>query len=132
MCTPMYTTLGIRDLRSDLAAAVRRARSGERTVITDRGDPVAELGPPTAADPDGSRCWSTAARSSNRVGADRAGRPERSRCSREPVSTARSGRSADEPPRPRLNRCAVTVRRSSPPRSARRPVHGLRGGSELY
>jgi len=50
----MYTTLGIRDFRSDLAAAVRRARSGERTVITDRGDPVAELGPPTAADPDGS------------------------------------------------------------------------------
>ncbi|MGB1723704.1 MAG: type II toxin-antitoxin system Phd/YefM family antitoxin, partial [Ilumatobacteraceae bacterium] len=36
----MYTTLGIRDLRSDLAAAVRRARSGERTVITDRGDPT--------------------------------------------------------------------------------------------
>ena len=48
----MYTRIGIRDLRADLAAAIRRARSGERTVITDRGQPVAELGPPaTEAEP---------------------------------------------------------------------------------
>jgi prevent-host-death family protein len=42
----MYTQVGIRDLRADLAAAIRRARSGERTIVTDRGQPVAELGPP--------------------------------------------------------------------------------------
>ena len=42
----MYTRVGIRDLRADLAAAIRRARSGDRTIITDRGRPVAELGPP--------------------------------------------------------------------------------------
>ena len=37
--------LGIRDLRREVAAAVRRAGSGERIVITVDGRPVAQLGP---------------------------------------------------------------------------------------
>jgi prevent-host-death family protein len=37
--------LGIRELRSDLAAAVRRAGAGERIAITVDGRPVAQLGP---------------------------------------------------------------------------------------
>jgi prevent-host-death family protein len=49
--------LGIRELRNAAAAAVRRAGSGERIVITVDGRPVAQLGPldplgsaPTLAD----------------------------------------------------------------------------------
>jgi prevent-host-death family protein len=45
----MYTRLvdrtGIRDLRADAAAIVRRAGSGERVIITVAGRPVAQLGP---------------------------------------------------------------------------------------
>ena len=45
----MYTGLvdrtGIRDLRADAAAIVRRAGSGERVIITVAGRPVAQLGP---------------------------------------------------------------------------------------
>lgn len=41
----MREELGIRELRADLAAAVRRAGSGDRIVVTDRGRPVATLGP---------------------------------------------------------------------------------------
>jgi len=36
---------GIRGLRADLAATVRRAGAGERIVITVDGRPVAQLGP---------------------------------------------------------------------------------------
>ena len=49
----MYTHLarvGVRDLRANVAALVRRAASGERVVITSDGVPVAVLGPLT---PDG-------------------------------------------------------------------------------
>jgi antitoxin (DNA-binding transcriptional repressor) of toxin-antitoxin stability system len=41
----MSDRLGIRELRGDLAAAVRRAGGGERVVITVDGAPIAELGP---------------------------------------------------------------------------------------
>ena len=44
----MYTALdrvGIRDLRANVAALVRRAASGERVVITSDGVPVAVLAP---------------------------------------------------------------------------------------
>lgn len=44
--------LGIRELRADLPAVVRRARAGERTVITASGRPVAQLGPLDADAPD--------------------------------------------------------------------------------
>lgn len=37
--------LGIRDLRNQTAAAVRRAGAGERIIITVDGRPVAQLGP---------------------------------------------------------------------------------------
>jgi prevent-host-death family protein len=37
--------LGVRDLRNQTAAAVRRAGGGERIVITVDGRPVAQLGP---------------------------------------------------------------------------------------
>ncbi|MFM7252902.1 MAG: type II toxin-antitoxin system Phd/YefM family antitoxin [Ilumatobacteraceae bacterium] len=36
---------GIRELRADLAALVRRAGAGQRVVITIGGRPVAQLGP---------------------------------------------------------------------------------------
>jgi prevent-host-death family protein len=37
--------VGIRELRNQVAAVVRRAESGERIVITVDGRPVAQLGP---------------------------------------------------------------------------------------
>ena len=45
-------SLGIRELRANLAAAARRAGAGERVVITVDGEPVAQLGPvePTDAE----------------------------------------------------------------------------------
>lgn len=39
------TAIGIRELRAALAASVRRARAGERLVITIDGESVAQLGP---------------------------------------------------------------------------------------
>ena len=45
-------TTGVRDLRADLAGAVRRAAAGERTVITSHGRPVAQLAPLDEAAPD--------------------------------------------------------------------------------
>ncbi len=51
LCTHV-DTLGIRELRTDLAAAVQRARAGERTVVTSHGRPVAQLGPLDEAAPD--------------------------------------------------------------------------------
>jgi prevent-host-death family protein len=39
------STISVRVLRSELAAAVRRAAHGERTVITVNGRPSAQLGP---------------------------------------------------------------------------------------
>ena len=39
------TRLGIRDLRAQLTALVRRAGTGERVVVTIAGRPVAQLGP---------------------------------------------------------------------------------------
>jgi prevent-host-death family protein len=41
--------LGVRELRNQTAAAVRRAGAGERIVITVDGRPVAQLGPIEAA-----------------------------------------------------------------------------------
>lgn len=41
----MTSRLGTRELRASLAAALRRARAGERIVITESGRPVAQLGP---------------------------------------------------------------------------------------
>jgi len=38
-------TVGMKLLRDELAAYVARARAGERIIITDRGEEVAELAP---------------------------------------------------------------------------------------
>lgn len=47
-------TVGIRDLKSHLSDYLRRAREGERVVVTDRGRPVAVISPPAELplDPD--------------------------------------------------------------------------------
>ncbi|HPB46734.1 MAG: hypothetical protein M9952_13235 [Microthrixaceae bacterium] len=37
--------IGVRDLRADLSAHLRRAGAGERIVVTIDGTPVAQLGP---------------------------------------------------------------------------------------
>lgn len=37
--------IGVRELRNDIAAALRRAGSGERIVVTVDGVPTAQLGP---------------------------------------------------------------------------------------
>jgi len=41
--------VGVRELRSNLAAALRQAGAGERVVVTVDGRPVAQLGPVDAA-----------------------------------------------------------------------------------
>lgn len=46
---------GIRELKDNLSRYIARAAAGERVVITDRGRPVAELGPPAKAVAYGSR-----------------------------------------------------------------------------
>ena len=38
-------TVGIKTLKAQLSAYVAKARAGERIIITDRGEEVAELGP---------------------------------------------------------------------------------------
>jgi prevent-host-death family protein len=38
-------TVGIKELKARLSEFVERAREGERFVVTDRGEPVAELSP---------------------------------------------------------------------------------------
>jgi len=44
--------IGVRDLRSGLTDAIRRAAAGQRTVITTSGRPTAQLGPLDADTPD--------------------------------------------------------------------------------
>ena len=46
----MAFQVGIRQLRADVAAAVRRAGAGEHIVVTVGGRPVASLGPLATAD----------------------------------------------------------------------------------
>jgi prevent-host-death family protein len=43
-------TIGIRELRANLASAARRAEAGERVVVTIDGHPVAQLGPVESTD----------------------------------------------------------------------------------
>jgi prevent-host-death family protein len=49
MCTRVYAAAveqtGVRELRANLATAVRQAGAGQRVVITVDGHPVAQLGP---------------------------------------------------------------------------------------
>ena len=53
MYTHQVDELGIRELRADLAARIRRASVGESTVITVNGRPAARLGPLDATGPGG-------------------------------------------------------------------------------
>jgi prevent-host-death family protein len=45
-----FSTIGVRELRADLARALNRAAAGESTVITRDGRPVAQIGPLAAGD----------------------------------------------------------------------------------
>ena len=38
-------TVSIRDLKNELSAYLRRVKAGTRIIVTDRGRPIAELGP---------------------------------------------------------------------------------------
>jgi prevent-host-death family protein len=42
---PAVDTIGVRELRSNVAAVLRRAAAGERIVVTVDGRPLAQLGP---------------------------------------------------------------------------------------
>jgi prevent-host-death family protein len=52
--------IGVRELRNNVAAAIRRAGAGERLVVTVDGRPVAQLGP-IAPDGTGVTLWDLAA-----------------------------------------------------------------------
>lgn len=41
------TKVGLRELKNSLGAYIRRVRAGETVLITDRGEVVAELSPPS-------------------------------------------------------------------------------------
>ena len=41
--------LGVRELKATLSAALQRAAAGEMITVTDRGRPIAVLGPPLGA-----------------------------------------------------------------------------------
>jgi antitoxin (DNA-binding transcriptional repressor) of toxin-antitoxin stability system len=45
-------TVGVRELKNRLSEYIRRARAGEAVLVTDRGQIVAELGPPGEAGSD--------------------------------------------------------------------------------
>jgi len=73
----MYTS-GIRDLRSNLATVLRRAASGESTMISDRGKPVAKIGPIDDSAPDLERLiWSGGIEAPHRSSRWRPGTPVR-------------------------------------------------------
>jgi prevent-host-death family protein len=65
LCTRVDTSevrsIGIRQLRAGLAEAVRRAATGDRTVVTAAGRPVAQLGPLDADAPDLERLMASGA-----------------------------------------------------------------------
>jgi prevent-host-death family protein len=43
----MAVEVGIRELRADLSRWIKRVQEGEEVVVTDRGRPVAHIGPST-------------------------------------------------------------------------------------
>jgi prevent-host-death family protein len=52
----MATNVGVRELRQNLSVYLRRVAQGERFVVTDRREPVAEL-VPLEADEDEDAAW---------------------------------------------------------------------------
>lgn len=55
----MAEPIGVRTLRNDVAAVVRRAKSGERLIITVDGTPTAQIGP-LSPDDSGVTLWDLA------------------------------------------------------------------------
>jgi prevent-host-death family protein len=51
----MASKVGVRELRQNLSVYLRRVADGERFVVTDRREPVAELGPLADQDDDWAR-----------------------------------------------------------------------------
>lgn len=47
----MHNVVGARELKARLGTYLRRVRAGRTLIVTDRGQPVAELRPLEAADP---------------------------------------------------------------------------------
>ena len=47
-------TVGVRELKNRLSEYLRRVRAGEGVLVTDRGQIIAELGPPGHGSPDSS------------------------------------------------------------------------------
>ena len=45
-------TVGVRELKNRLSEYLRRVRAGEGVLVTDRGEVVAEIGPPGQGVPD--------------------------------------------------------------------------------
>ena len=43
------TTVGIRELKSQLSRYLKRVQAGERLLVTERGEPVAVISPPAAS-----------------------------------------------------------------------------------
>lgn len=54
------SVIGVRELRNNVSSVLRRARAGERLVVTVDGRPVAQLGPLTPG-PTGATLWDLAA-----------------------------------------------------------------------
>ena len=54
------TTIGVRELRNQVASVLRRAGAGERVVVTVDGRPVAQVGPLTPSG-SGATLWDLAA-----------------------------------------------------------------------
>ena len=54
--TAMASKVGVRELRQNLSVYLRRVADGERFVVTDRREPVAELGP-LAGEEDEDAAW---------------------------------------------------------------------------
>ena len=57
--TAELALVGVRELRNNVAAVLRRARAGERVVVTVDGRPVAQLGP-LHPGPSGLNLWDLA------------------------------------------------------------------------
>ena len=67
------TEVGVRELKARLSEHLRRAQAGERLVVTDRGKPIAALGP--AGDPPARPAWLVQLAAEGRVRMGQGGRP---------------------------------------------------------
>ncbi|MEI9850460.1 MAG: type II toxin-antitoxin system prevent-host-death family antitoxin [Sphingomonas sp.] len=63
--------MSVRETRANFAAALEAAERGERVTITKNGKPVAELGPPPAAEEPAEGFWERNARVRKEMGFDK-------------------------------------------------------------